>query len=364
MVFNPGHGVGHEAEHQSLAVRLAAAEAALAALTSRGVRNYLLNGNMDVSQRSIPGGGAVVAGQYMLDQWQFIRDGTAGTVAMGQIAFGVGTNLSGESSYYNRINQTVAGTTQTYKGFQQKIEDVQQLAFQTVTASFWVRSSLLTVISSRIDQNFGTGGSAAVLGTQTATFAVPANAWTFCQWTYAVPDVAGKVIGVGSSTVFLVFDITANGGQPQVLDLCQTALVLGSTAIPFPLVKRSFGEELIACMRYYQKSFPYGTTPAQNAGLVTVGTIRGMVVVAGVATTYLWMPFPVPMRVLPTTVTFYNPQAANAFARNSANGTDATATVAGGPTSDKGLAIDITGIASWAVGHVAVVNWSAEAVLP
>jgi hypothetical protein len=88
-----------------------------------------------------------------------------------------------------------------------------------------------------------------------------------------------------------------------------------------------------------------------------------MAVVAGVANTYLYQPFPVVMRVLPTTVTFYNPQAANAFARNSSTATDATTTVAGGPTSDRGLAIDITGIAGWAAGHTIVVNYTADAEL-
>jgi hypothetical protein len=57
----------------------------------------------------------------------------------------------------------------------------------------------------------------------------------------------------------------------------------------------------------------------------------------------------------------YNPLAANALARNSSQASDATATVTGGPTCDKALAIDVTGAAAWVAGAAVVIHWAAEA---
>jgi hypothetical protein len=241
-------------------------------------RNYLINSNMDVSQRMTVGGGVVTNGQFAVDRWMHRRDGTAGTVAMGQIAFGVGTNLGGsEGAYYLRVNQTVSGTGQTYKGIEQRIEDVQQLAGQAAVGAFWVRSVLATTISARIDQNFGTGGSASVQGTSTATFAIPANAWTYCTYNYVIPSCAGKTLGAPNTsyTSVIIFDASANGPAVNALDFTQITLQPGLIASPFPFLKKSFADELIACQRYYQKSFPYNVAPAQNAGILTVGTIRG-----------------------------------------------------------------------------------------
>jgi hypothetical protein len=61
--------------------------------------------------------------------------------------------------------------------------------------------------------------------------------------------------------------LTANSTQPQnvTLDIAKAQLEIGSVATP--LAVRSYTDELNLCRRYYQKTLPYATAPAQNAGI-------------------------------------------------------------------------------------------------
>tara|TARA_R110000868_G_scaffold17344_1_gene76345 strand:+ start:24431 stop:25927 length:1497 start_codon:yes stop_codon:yes gene_type:complete len=93
--------------------------------------------------------------------------------------------------------------------------------------------------------------------------------------------------------------------------ICGIQLEAGSVATSFE--QRPFQEELFLCKRYYRKSFPYSTAPAQNAGT------GGMLVVAATGTTAgtasIDQRFDPELRSNPS-ITFYNPSAANALWRN------------------------------------------------
>lgn len=119
--------------------------------------------------------------------------------------------------------------------------------------------------------------------------------------------------------------------------------------------------ELTACRRYYQKTFPSLTAPAQSAGVA--GNLRGGVAIAGAVATssVLQWRFPIQMRAAPT-ITFFNPSAANAFLRNIARSTDASATTAASTTLD-GTDINATGLAAWTVGDQIGVHMTADAEL-
>lgn len=121
----------------------------------------------------------------------------------------------------------------------------------------------------------------------------------------------------------------------------------------------SFQQELARVQRLYAKSFPVDTAPAQNAGLA--GAARGHVSVAGASASQpIGVRFPVTMRASPATWVFYNPSAANAFARNTTAGTDATATalsIAG----DQGADVFFTGIVAWTVAQAMAVHFTADA---
>jgi hypothetical protein len=109
-----------------------------------------------------------------------------------------------------------------------------------------------------------------------------------------------------------------------------------------PLFERHYEDELRLCQRYYWKTFPLGTAPAQAAG-ATGAYYFGQLTTGASQNGYGAIPFPVSMRTAPT-MTTYNPSAANNLPRNSTAGADYTfvstgsmdwgwALVAGGPSS-------------------------------
>lgn len=112
----------------------------------------------------------------------------------------------------------------------------------------------------------------------------------------------------------------------------------------------NYAVELQRVQRYFTKTFPVDTLPAQTGGVGN--TLRGLVAIAGAVATSSCMEwrFPVKMRAAPGTVTFYNPSAANAFMRNIPAATDATATSAANTTEDR-CDVNATGLAGWTVGQ-------------
>jgi hypothetical protein len=119
--------------------------------------------------------------------------------------------------------------------------------------------------------------------------------------------------------------------------------------------------ELNRCYRFYQKTFPLNTAPAQSGGVS--GALRGGVVIAGAVATSSIMQwrFPVPFRATPT-LTFFNPSAANAFVRNVPAATDASVTAAANTTQEC-TDINCTGAAGWTVGQEIKVHATADAEL-
>lgn len=107
----------------------------------------------------------------------------------------------------------------------------------------------------------------------------------------------------------------ATVGNTFQFDLVQ--LEPGSFATPFEIQTRQ--QVLTACQRYYTKTFPISTAPAQNVGSY-VGCVTYRCQVAGTAGANgsPWI-FPVNMRATPT-ITTYNPSAANALWRNASGG--------------------------------------------
>ena len=121
--------------------------------------------------------------------------------------------------------------------------------------------------------------------------------------------------------------------------------------------RRPFFDELRACKVHFQKSFAYGTAPAQNAGFV--GSVSWKTTATGAVGTLWRVPFETQMRADPT-VTLYNPAAANAQVRNFTDSTDCTSSSAQAVRT-KGFNIDTTTPAGTAVNETMECQWSADA---
>lgn len=183
-----------------------------------------------------------------------------------------------------------------------------------------------------------------------AVTCVLTTGWVRYSATFAVPSDAKN----------LILAVWTNG-QPAVNDtLCmsETGLYEG-TEIRTNFTPYASVLELLRVQKFYCKTFPLLTAPAQTGG-VTGALHWNTGLAAGVTTAHGSWRFPVRMRVAPITTTFYNPSAANAFARNLSLGTDCSATSVAN-ACDTSLDITCTTPASTVIGHTMIVHITADA---
>jgi hypothetical protein len=119
--------------------------------------------------------------------------------------------------------------------------------------------------------------------------------------------------------------------------------------------------QLANCQRTCAKSFNVDTAPAQNIGVNTGEQKTKKVVAGATAGRFETIDLPVQMRAAPA-ITFYNPAAANAQARDETNNVDTTATTAVGIT-ERQFAVTFTGNAATVAEGLIGVHWLAECPL-
>jgi hypothetical protein len=256
-----------------------------------------------------------------------------------------------EGTYFARFNCT--NSFGTY--FQQYIEDVRTFAGQTVTLSFWAKAASAISISGNLAQIFGSGGSSPVDNALSAVSVT--TSWQRFSITVAVPSVLGKTIGTSS---YLKWTLQTTSYNVNI-DFWGAQIEYGSKATPFQTASGGSPQaELAMCQRYYQKSFPQATAPAQNAG--QTGAVYFPQILTGAFNQTLGaIRFPVVMRTSPTITTF-NPSAANAQVRNVNNSSNWSSTTPE-QTSDAGFGLQATGNASGGAGDRALIHYTADAEL-
>jgi hypothetical protein len=132
---------------------------------------------------------------------------------------------------------------------------------------------------------------------------------------------------------------------------------VGSSATDFEHVPWDY--QLRRCQRYFCKSFPYSTAPAQAAG--NGGAMEPIQAAGAVAQRWGTIWYPVEMRATPS-LTFYNPTNSNAQAYDQNAAADHTSTAAAQQTA-RNFFITSVGAAGGGVGYQAVVHWAADAEL-
>jgi hypothetical protein len=119
-----------------------------------------------------------------------------------------------------------------------------------------------------------------------------------------------------------------------------------------PFEHRSIGLETTLCQRYYEKSFPYATAPAQNVGS-TLGAAYATGQVLNQAFSTL-VTFAAAKRAAPT-VTTYAPDAATAnWSTNTTTPTASTTNI-----GDSGFAL--IGNTAVTAGNGYSIHWAADA---
>jgi hypothetical protein len=253
--------------------------------TGFGFKNRLINGAMVIDQRN--GGASVTPSgvQYITDRWAAYEDtdGTmtfqqSSTTATGFTKSIVATTTSADSSL--SATQRVI-FLQRIEGF--NIADLGwgTLNAQTVTLSFWVRSSLTGTF----------GGSLGNVGVSNRSYPFTYTISSANTFEYKTVTIAGDTTGTWDSTngigiqvcfglgVGTTFSGTAGAwasadynsatGATSVIGtngatwyLTGVQLEVGSTATSFDF--RDYGRELILCQRYFQQFG--GTTTYEYIG--------------------------------------------------------------------------------------------------
>jgi hypothetical protein len=273
-----------------------------------GRKNYVINGDMRISQRGTTFN-SVADGSYTLDRWVIDHAGGT-TINITQESFPLGqTDVVGAKNYL-RMNVVTSGD---FAHLDHRIEDVTLFDNRTVTLSFWAKASSSMNLAFEWLQYFGAGGSAEVRGTNLG-FSLTTS-WQKFTYTINLPSLSGKTVGSGSSLrlrfVPSSTDATfasrwgANGNFTGTVDLALVQLEVGDKATPFE--HRSFGEELALCQRYFEKSSNYEDAVGNSMG-TSVLTVGSVYVDGWQGTTNI--PFKVNKRSAPS-VAMYGPSGAN-----------------------------------------------------
>jgi hypothetical protein len=252
-------------------------------------KNKLINADFGVWQR-----GTTTTTNYgfVSDRWQYYNAGAGAVSTMSQQAFTPGNTIAGyEPQFFLRMNQTTAGTGATNNSIFQYIEDVRTFAGQTVTLSFWAKAASGTPnITPQFIQNFGTGGSSAVVLNGTA---IPiTTSWARYSQVVSVPSISGKTVGTSSNlSVGVVFPFNV----VQTIDTWGYQVEAGTVATAFQTATGTIQGELAACQRYYYKW-------VDGLGFSGVGASMGIGANYNATQMNLTCSFPVTMRANPTLV--------------------------------------------------------------
>jgi hypothetical protein len=312
-----------------------------------GFKNRIINSAMVIDQRNA---GASVTGSttnpFSVDRWQTVSSQNSKFTAQqnaGSVTPPAGfINYLGitSSSAYSIVAADQFRIFQSIEGL-----NVADLAWgtanaATVTLSFRVYSSLTGTFGGSLANN-------AYARSYPFTYTIStANTWTTISVTIA-GDTSGTWLTTNGNGVIVSFGlgvgstlsgtagawatasyVSATGATSVVgtngatFYITGVQLEKGSTATSFDY--RPYGTELALCQRYFEKSFPQATAPAQSAGLS--GIVFFMTGNTGAGTSRGGITFKVTKRTNTPTMTYFNPQAANAFARDVDTGTDFTST--------------------------------------
>jgi hypothetical protein len=276
-------------------------------------KNRIINGDMRIDQRNAGAASANTINGYFLDRWQ-VTQSTSGKLIAQQNAGSV-TPPAGFSNYLGVTSQSSYSVSSTdFYNISQFIEGFNFSDLQwgtanakTVTISFWVRSSLT-----------GTFGGSLMNDALNRAYPFSYTISAANTWEYKTITVAGDTsgtwvgstngaglklyfaLGVGStysgtagawsgslliSTTGATSVVGTNGATFYITGV---QLEAGTSATQFE--RRSYGQELALCQRYY-----YRITSSTGSGLLTTSAAADSSTSA-----FAFGSFPVPMRIAPT----------------------------------------------------------------
>ena len=217
----------------SKAAELAALIGSQTALSNR---NLIINGAMQVWQRSTSST-STGWGYYTADRWNTnLRDG-AGTMSQ----YDMGSQLQ-PFIYALKTAMTSAATSNPV--VQQKVEDSRRFKNQTVTFSFYAKSSKAITVDTTFDLLWANSSNATTTQSNSIT-----TSWQRFTYTVTLPNPSGTY-NATYDHLYCRFSLPTSDTYDFYITGVQ--LELGETATPFE--HRSYGDELLKCQRYYDNS--------------------------------------------------------------------------------------------------------------
>jgi hypothetical protein len=281
-------------------------------MSNQSFRNRIKNGDCRVDQRN---GGASVAwaantNGYTIDRWKLTQNGTVASTVQRSTVVPTGQGFTNSLLTTITTAETAVGTGNKTSGYYYMLEGYDTSDFgwgtasaQTITISFWVRSSVVGTYSFSV---LNTAWNRSYNSSYTIT---TAGAWEKKIFTVPGDTGATAIDTTNGIALSLVFDLgfspmyessTANawqGSSSYALSGCTKLsstvgatfyltglqLEVGTAATEFE--RRPYGTELALCQRYFQKTYDVETAQATatNLGMVYVGsTTTGLYGQAGV----------------------------------------------------------------------------------
>ena len=253
------------------------------------LKNRIINGDMKIDQRNAGASVSVSNGTvtFITDRWNVYED-TSGSMTSQQ-------STTAPTGFNNSLLLTVtsAGTATASQitRIQQRIEgnNIADLAWgsaaaQTITISFWVRSSLtgtycVNIRNSAVDRSYVATytissantweqKSVTITGDTSGTWLTTNGVGMYVSWDLGSGSNANTTAGSWVASDKQNTSTQANwiGTSSATFYITGVQLEIGSTATPFE--RRMYGQELILCQRYYEKSYNINSAPAtaQNEG--------------------------------------------------------------------------------------------------
>lgn len=316
--------------------------------------NYLINGDFDLWQRGVSF--ATPANlAYTADRHQVEYDGSIGAFDVTREAFSIGqTDVPDEPRYFFRWDQTGAGSAQTLKRLNYKIESVRSLAGKTIQVKFYGKVGASTqAIGVGAVQNFGTGGSPSSAVTVTAKSRTLTTSWQVFNVELVIPSISGKTVGNDGNDYLNVFiDLPLN--VTFTADFSHRQIYEGTSNREFVHAGGSVITETNMCNRFYQKSYNREDDPGT---ITTDGALGFFTKAAGVA--YTCVQLMGEMRAMPTFTPYSTNTGAAGFSYNTLTPADNAASILSSGTKNITLSI------SASLGDAnSLVQYTADAELP
>jgi hypothetical protein len=274
-----------------------------------GARNRIINGDMRIDQKNFPTAVTPTNGSYTLDRWSGnVTQASKFTV---QQNAGAVTPPAGFTNYLGVVSSSAYSITSSDAfSIYQAIEGLNSadLAWgtadaQPVVLSFWVRSSLAGTFGGSLKNSAGNRSypfsytissantwerkTVAVLGDTSGTWLSNNSTGILLTFGFGVGTTFSGTAGAwaGTNLISATGATSVVGTNGATFYITGVQLEAGTVATPFE--RRSYGQELALCQRYYIAE----TLPAIRYGRD----------VASSRLSTVWVDFPVTMRATPTT---------------------------------------------------------------